>query len=164
LSSHDTPRFLNQSGEDLQRFRLASFFQLTMPGAPSIYYGDEIGLSGGHDPDNRRAFPWHDQDSWDLETYNFIRTLIKLRKEHTALRVGDWEAIWANEEALAYRRFTDDEQVLIVISRQAALQDAIIPIEGDLPKIVFGNAVFEIDANRIKIKAQAPWSGSIFVC
>jgi glycosidase len=76
LSSHDTPRFLQEAGEDIQRFRLATIFQLTMPGAPSIYYGDEIGMSGGDDPDNRRAFPWDNRASWDTETHDVIRSLI----------------------------------------------------------------------------------------
>lgn len=163
LSSHDTPRFLNQANEDLQRLRLASFFKLTMPGAPSIYYGDEIGLSGGHDPDNRRAFPWHDQDSWDLETRELIRTIIKLRKEYPALRVGDWEAVWAGEEALAYRRFTDDEQVLVVISRQVTIENINIPFEVNVPKLIFGNATFEKSKNGIKVNELAQWSGAIFL-
>ncbi len=162
LSSHDTVRFLHEAGEDIQRFRLASFFQLTMPGAPSIYYGDEIGLSGGHDPDNRRAFPWHDQASWDLETHDLIRTLIQLRKEVPALRQGDWEAVWEGEEALAYRRFDDQQQVLVVISRRAAIENIVIPIDTPNPELLFGNAEFEKAANGIKIKNQAPWSGVIF--
>ena len=163
LSSHDTPRFLNQAGENLQRMQLASFFQLTMPGAPSIYYGDEIGVSGGHDPDNRRAFPWHDPDSWDSETYDLIRTLIKLRKEYPALRDGDWAAFWEGKEALAYRRFNHQMDVFVVISRQSAIRDKLIPIQSKNLKLIFGNADFEVQKDGIAIKNQPPWSGSIFV-
>lgn len=161
LSSHDTPRFLHEAGEDIQRFRLASFFQLTMPGAPSIYYGDEIGMSGGQDPDNRRAFPWDARETWDTETRTQIRTLIKLRKACPALRTGDWEAVWVGEEALAYRRFDAEQQLLVVISRAAAIEDSLIPVEAETPKLLFGNAKFEQSANGIRIKSQAPWSGLI---
>ncbi|HZD03543.1 MAG TPA: glycoside hydrolase family 13 protein, partial [Longimicrobiales bacterium] len=58
LGSHDTPRFLTEAGEEVDRLRLATVFQLTFPGAPGIYYGDEVGVTGGPDPENRRAFPW----------------------------------------------------------------------------------------------------------
>ncbi|MBT8211979.1 MAG: glycoside hydrolase family 13 protein, partial [Acidimicrobiia bacterium] len=64
LSSHDTPRFLHEAGDDRSRFVPAAIFQLTAPGAPGIYYGDEIGLTGGEEPASRNAFPWHDRDMW----------------------------------------------------------------------------------------------------
>ena len=59
LGSHDMARFLTLARGDLSALRLATAFQMTYPGAPSIYYGDEIGMAGGHDPANRGAFPWH---------------------------------------------------------------------------------------------------------
>ncbi|HBY08636.1 MAG TPA: alpha-amylase [Chloroflexi bacterium] len=163
LSSHDTKRFLNEAGEDLQRLRLASLFQLTMPGVPSIYYGDEIGLSGGSDPDNRRAFPWQAPDSWDAETRTIIRTLIKLRQEFPALRYGDWEIVWMAAEALAYRRFTEQQQVLVVISRQTALEDGVIPLKTNALQLLWGTVNFEKLENGIKIQRLAPWSGAIFL-
>jgi glycosidase len=165
LSSHDIPRFLHEAGEDIQRFRLATIFQLTMPGAPSIYYGDEIGMSGDHDPDNRRAFPWDDPSTWDTETYKLVCILIALRKNYPALRTGDWETVWIQDETFAYRRFNDQQQLLVVISRQTTLKDAVIPIEikTEGPKLLFGYAEFQEISNGIKIKQQASWSGSIFL-
>ena len=59
LGSHDTARFLSLARGDKSALRLATLFQMIYPGAPSIYYGDEIGMTGGHDPANRGAFPWH---------------------------------------------------------------------------------------------------------
>jgi len=61
LGSHDTERTLHQCAEDVSRMKLALLFQFTYVGAPSIYYGDEIGLTGDKDPDCRRAFPWDEQ-------------------------------------------------------------------------------------------------------
>ena len=66
LDSHDMARFLSLAKGDKSALRLATLFQMTYPGAPSIYYGDEIGLAGGHDPFNRAAFPWESTD-WDMD-------------------------------------------------------------------------------------------------
>jgi glycosidase len=162
LSSHDTPRFLHEASEEIQRFRLATIFQLTMPGAPSIYYGDEIGMSGSHDPDNRQAFPWDKRSAWNTETHEQIRSLIALRKAYPALRTGDWETVWESEEAFAYRRFNNQEQILIVISRQAAIDDVVVPIKMEAPELLFGDTEFEEVKNGIKIQHQEPWSGAIF--
>jgi glycosidase len=161
LSSHDTPRFLHEAGEEIERFRLASFFQLTMPGVPSIYYGDEIGMSGGPDPDCRQAFPWDARASWDLETHDLIHSLVNLRQEHPALRYGDWETVWVDEEAFAFRRFDDNQQILIIISRKTVIKDTVIPVRTEAPDLLLGDVEFENLGNRLKIKRQGPWSGSI---
>ena len=67
LDSHDTARFIYQASGDLEALRLAILFLMTMPGAPCLYYGTEIGMDGGPDPDCRRAFPW-DPQSWNHES------------------------------------------------------------------------------------------------
>ncbi len=85
LDSHDTPRFVTMAGGDRDALRLAVLFQMTLPGAPCIYYGDEVGLEGGHDPDCRRAFPW-DRATWDEGLRAFVRSAISLRASHPALR------------------------------------------------------------------------------
>src|SRR5262249_35908155 len=64
LGSHDTPRVLSLLGNDREALELAVLLQATLPGAPCIYSGDEVGVEGGIDPDNRRAFPW-DETRWD---------------------------------------------------------------------------------------------------
>ena len=66
---------------------------MTYPGAPSIYYGDEIGMQGGHDPANRAAFPWHDTDSWDHDLLGYFQRLISLRSSRTALRRGAFRVL-----------------------------------------------------------------------
>ena len=73
-----------------------------MPGAPNIYYGDEIGLPGHHDPDNRRAFPWHDETSWDNGLRNELKQFIQLRHEIPALRYGTFEPLVAQDGAVVY--------------------------------------------------------------
>ncbi len=115
LGSHDTPRFLTLARGDLSAMRLATLFQMTYPGAPSIYYGDEIGLKGGHDPLNRGAFPW-DESQWDHDLRRETQRLVQLRKERPALRRGTFEFVHAANEAVAYVRELNNEIVLVALN------------------------------------------------
>jgi len=74
LDSHDMPRFLSLVNGNKDAFLLATLFQMTYPGAPCIYYGDEIGLTGGKDPDCRKAFPW-DESKWDHDLRNSLKVI-----------------------------------------------------------------------------------------
>jgi len=85
LSSHDMPRIRSLLSGDLAAVRLAVLLQMTLPGAPSIYYGDEIGMEGGNDPDCRRAFP-ADAHGRDEALRAFHRAAVAARREHPALR------------------------------------------------------------------------------
>jgi neopullulanase len=101
LDSHDTPRFISLAGGDATALRLATLIQMTLPGAPCIYYGDEVGLEGREDPDCRRAYPW-DPARQDRELRDFIRGLIALRHSHHVLRRGRFELLGAEGSAVAY--------------------------------------------------------------
>jgi neopullulanase len=85
LDSHDTPRAMSIFGSDREALELAVLVQATLPGAPCIYYGDEIGLEGGIDPDSRRAFPW-DPGRWDEAMLGAVRDAFALRHAEPALR------------------------------------------------------------------------------
>ncbi len=103
LGSHDAPRLRTVLGDDVGSVRLATLLQTTLPGAPSIYYGDEIGLQGEHDPDCRRAFPWDDA-RWDIGLRDSVRELIRLRRSERALRDGPLAIVGAGGSAVAYQR------------------------------------------------------------
>lgn len=79
LGSHDTDRFLTRVKGDAQRFRTAAAIMFFYPGIPCVYYGDEIGMEGGYDPDCRRTFDWN-EENWDKETRNLIKQLMRLKK------------------------------------------------------------------------------------
>jgi len=115
LSSHDRPRFLTACGGDVRRFLLALVFQMTFPGAPAIYYGDEVGLEGGDDPDNRRCFPWHVED-WNLEILETARSLVRLRRSSSALRRGSLKFIHAEGRALGFERRLDEEAIYVALN------------------------------------------------
>lgn len=101
LGSHDTPRLLTICGGDVKKAKLAIFLQFVLPGAPAIYYGDEIGLQGGGDPDCRRTMPW-DLKEWNIEILNYYKKLITIRESHEALRCGDLKSLILDKENNVY--------------------------------------------------------------
>ena len=104
LDSHDTARAVTLAGGDVRTLTLASLLQFTFPGAPCIYYGDEIGLDGGL-PDQwaRKPFPW-DPARWDTALLAHYRALVRLRREVPALRTGTYQALAASRDSYAFRR------------------------------------------------------------
>jgi glycosidase len=120
VDSHDTERILTRMGNNLNKTRLAYMFQFAYPGAPAIYYGDEIGLVGGKDPGCRGAFLW-EETSWNVELRNFLKTLINLRKNHIALRRGDYIGLEQNSNPASYTfaRTTAEDKVLIIMNASA---------------------------------------------
>ena len=92
LGSHDTTRMASLPCSNLQRVKLALALLFFLPGAPCIYYGDEIGMLGGKDPDNRRTFPWDKLEEGEKKPiFSFVKELIELRKKSQVLRDGSLE-------------------------------------------------------------------------
>jgi neopullulanase len=116
LDSHDTARFVTLAGGDRSALRLATLFQLTYTGAPSVYYGDEVGMAGGHDPANRGAFPWHKAETWDTDLLHEFQRLIALRRARPALRRGSFRFLHAHDEAIAYVRQLGGETIIVAIN------------------------------------------------
>lgn len=121
LDSHDTPRFLHLTGENTDRLKLAYVFLMTHMGSPSLYYGDEIGMTGGHDPDCRRPMIWEEENQ-DLDMLAFIKQLIRIRKSHEILRhKGELCFLQENvhEDVLLYKRYDETESYYILINRSS---------------------------------------------
>jgi cyclomaltodextrinase len=139
LGSHDMPRILTICAGDLAAVRMATLVQMTMPGAPCVYYGDEVGMAGAHDPGCRGAFP-SDQNAWDDDLRSFMRGIIRLRHEHPALRHGSFAQAGADGPAAAYLRAGADETLLIAINAgevPAQLEIAAPGLDGvDLEPVV----------------------------
>lgn len=132
LSNHDHSRFLTRTNHKVGRIselgaeaasenidkgllHLAVLMQMTLPGAPTIYYGDEAGQVGFTDPDNRRTFPWGRED-WEL--VQFHKDLIRIHKKEQALRSGSCKFLDYGQDYLAYGRFDQDSQILVVLNRK----------------------------------------------
>lgn len=116
LDSHDMPRALWLLNGDEAAFRLAVLCQMTMPGAPCVYYGDEVGLAAGTDPHCREAFPWHQPDRWNRSLLEFYRAAIAMRRAHPALRTGDFACLYARERTVAYRRRLGEAEVMVAFN------------------------------------------------
>jgi glycosidase len=155
LESHDTPRFITQAGGDWYRARPAAIFQMTFQGAPSIYYGGEIGMEGGADPDSRRAFEWDVADRVAApaklegtqvrgaasqvgrqaranQLFGLYQRLIETRKGVDALRRGEFEVIKTHNDkrVLAYRRFLegDAKDAIVAINNDTTHHDVTVPV------------------------------------
>jgi len=119
LDSHDMPRFLSLMNGNVDKLKLAYTFVLTYPGAPCIYYGDEIGLDGGRDPLCRKGFTWRQED-WNVDLRNAIKETITVRHAIPALRTGSYEPIYARDGVLAYLRRDELDTVLVVLNNSNA--------------------------------------------
>lgn len=153
VDSHDTERMLwtftpgsaNQQDRELNaanlaigkdRVRLASLVQFTMPGSPTIYYGDEVGMTGADDPDNRRTYPWTDQGGHpDTTMLTHYEQLTHLRQRFPALSEGELRFLLADDahDTLAYGRKTDSQAAVVAINRGDVTQTVEIPVAGYLP-------------------------------
>ena len=127
LGSHDTPRLMTIANGDSKGVCLLFLAQMTMPGAPNIYYGDEIGLKGGHDPYCRGAFPWDDTRKWNRGVLVELKRLIQLRHATPALRRGSFLPIYADQAVVVYARQFEEQTALIAFN--TAYQQHQIQIE-----------------------------------
>ncbi|MBR2679509.1 MAG: alpha-glucosidase C-terminal domain-containing protein, partial [Exiguobacterium sp.] len=130
LGSHDTPRLLTVCGGDVRKAKLLFLFQLTFTGSPCIYYGDEIGMTGGNDPECRKCMVW-DPEKQNKELYEHVKQLIALRKQYRALRRGDVAFLAADDEAnhLVYKKTDGNETVMIIINRSNEAAEIPMPID-----------------------------------
>lgn len=128
LDSHDTARFATFARGDFSALKLASLFQFTFVGAPVIYYGDEIGMTGAHDPANRGAMIW-DESRWNRDLLDHFRRLIRLRREHPALRRGSYESLLAQDSVHVHLRRFDEDVVVVAlnVSRESRTIDVRLP-------------------------------------
>ena len=142
LSNHDHSRFLTRTNHIAGRveqlgykaaeegineavFCEAVAVQMTWVGAPTVYYGDEVGVVGFTDPDNRRTFPWGNENQRLL---NFHKEMIRIHKEQEILRKGSIKMLtWANN-VLAYGRFQDDEQIVVILNNSKELKEITVPV------------------------------------
>ncbi len=151
LDSHDMPRFLSCVSGDKPSLKLAWLFMFTISGAPCLFYGDEIGVDGGHDPECRKSFPW-DESKWDKDLLEYAKSCITLRKEYPSLRRGEYKRVYAEGEVMAYTRSYQDEKVTVAFNVSNNEQTVELSFEKK-PEILFGNPV--ISGNKITIPPRS---------
>ncbi|GGO00083.1 glycoside hydrolase family 13 protein [Saccharibacillus kuerlensis] len=130
LDSHDTPRALTIAEGDKNKLKLSAAFQLTYPGTPCIYYGNEIGIDGGPDPDCRKCMEW-DESKQDLDLHAFYKKMIALRLEHSALRTGSFDFLHAEKggSVVVYRRQDESGTFIVALNASEKEQSAEVGIE-----------------------------------
>ena len=162
LSNHDHSRFLTRTNHVVGRaatcgtkaaeegvnygtFREAVVVQMTWPGAPTIYYGDEAGVCGFTDPDNRRTYPWGKED---IVMVDFHRDMIRIHRENEALRTGSLKFLGGGKNLLAYGRFNRKQQFVVLLNNAAEEQQvtqevwlAGIPKDAKLERVIITTEV-----------------------
>ncbi len=142
LSNHDHSRFLTRTNHMVGRvetlgpkaaeeyvnpavMREAVAIQMTWVGAPTIYYGDEAGVCGFTDPDNRRTYPWGEEDQ---ELLGFHKEMIRIHKEHPSLRTGSLNILAWKENIFSFARFNQEEQIVVIINNRSELAEVTVPV------------------------------------
>lgn len=148
LSSHDTPRCITTLKNDIVNFKSSIVCQMTSPGVPQIYYGDEVGLEGEMSPDCRRAFPWGKEDK---DILSFYKKLITLRKSNEIFTKGDIKYIKMNDDIFSFLRYNDkDEKGLVIILRKDSKVN--IDILGLKLYDYFENQKLNVDSSTFELK------------
>ena len=165
LDSHDTERFKTLVEGNTDKLKMAFLFQMTFPGAPAIYYGDEIGLEGSKDPDSRRAFPWKEAD-WDQDLRTWVKTLITLRKKTSCLRRGTFLHLMAEDNHYAFTRILGDEKIIVAMNATGQTCTIAVPCTSlgwnrgrNVQNLITGEK-YTINASKLSLKIP-PFHGVI---
>jgi len=179
FANHDVPRFASADGSSPTKLKLAFGLTLTLRGIPEIYYGDEIGMPGGGDPDNRRDFPggWigDKNDAFtqsgrtrdQQEIFSYAQQLLRVRREHAALRGGRLWHLASDESAYVFLREAEDERVVVAFNNADKAREMQFRLNGTPMQnamalsLIFGGAKAELAGNEMHISMPAQ-SLSIF--
>jgi glycosidase len=180
FANHDLPRFASAEGSSQAKLKLAFALTLTLRGIPQIYYGDEIGMPGGGDPDNRRDFPggWIG-DSNDgftssgrtreqQEMFSYVQSLLKLRRKHTALLGGRLWHLASDESSYIFLRESEEERLVVTFNNADQPRELRVPLNETPAQgaadvtILFGEAKAGLTGTEIRLTMPAQ-SFSIFV-
>jgi glycosidase len=154
---NDPPKVDDPKSYDKLKLYLA--YMLTIPGIPVIYYGDEIGMTGASDPDNRRMMRFGDElNQYEKQTLEDVSKLVHIRKEHSSLRYGDFLTLQADENIYAYIRSDMNERILTIVNKKSNDQN----LEFTLPamygitkaKDLVSGKEFEVKKNKLAINVD----------
>ena len=191
LSNHDHSRFLTRTNhvvgrtgtlgpeaadQNVQKSVMweAVVFQMTWPGAPTLYYGDEAGVCGFTDPDNRRTYPWGKED---LEMFRFHKEMIRIHKEQPVLREGSCKFLTTCDQLIAYGRFDEQDQLVVILNNQenevvgqVDVWEANVPEDAVLQQLMFsGQDGFSVESVEYAVEGkclqiQMPPQSALILC
>ncbi len=157
IGTHDVTRAKTELNDDVDLVKLAVAIQMTFEGVPYIYYGDEAGLCGGVDPDNRRTYPWKNEDE---DMLNFYRDVIKIRNKNKLLSSGNTEFIYTNNDSVfSFIRVNENnDRMLILVNRSENVESISLCIESsfieEIPikySLKNANSTIQIENNELKV-------------
>ena len=151
LDSHDMPRFLSCVSGDKTSLKLAWLFMFTISGAPCLFYGDEVGVDGAHDPHCRKSFPW-DETKWDKDLLAYVKNCIALRKEHPALTRGEYKRVYAEGDVMVFSRSYEGTDITVAfnVSNKELIFDLHTSTK---PQILFGSP--SVSGGKISIPPRS---------
>lgn len=165
LGSHDTERLYTNLGGNLDKVKLAFLFQFAYPGAPAVYYGDEVGMEGGKDPGSRAPFPWNSFQR-NAELRAWVQTLISWRKRCPVLRRGDYLRVHLDDrrKIYAFARTLGTDKVLIVLNASPVRRQLRVPVgeigwsDGRILRNLLGREEYFVSRDNLSLSLP-PWGG-----
>lgn len=130
IGSHDTKRFLTECGEKVERMKLAVVFQFSYIGVPYIYYGDEIGISGGEEPLSRKCMVWSNSRQ-NRDLLNFYKKIIKIRKNNIELVYGNYKCMYDKDNVLVYKRSYKNKFIIVAINNNYEQKSVELKLQGE---------------------------------
>lgn len=153
LGSHDTPRILTECSENKEKVKLMFTFQLSFTGTPCIYYGDEIGLTGGQDPLCRKCMVW-EKEKQDRDLFSHVQKLISLRRTYRSFSRGELHFIEANDETnhLVYTKTYEQETIVFLLNNSDRKLDITLPLslKGKRLTDLWTNEQFAAEADQLR--------------
>jgi len=150
-------------GQNYGNVKFAVLTQMTLPGAPSVYYGDEVGLPGSGDPDNRRTYPWVDKGGTlpDATMYAHFKKVIGIRNTYPALRGGDMEAL-LTDDVYAFARWTADQTVIVALKNTVGNVTKVIPVgkfvaDGTLFTDALNGGTYTVSGGNVTVPVNGKW-------
>ncbi len=173
FANHDVPRFASAEGETPEKLKLAFGLITTLRGIPELYYGDELGMPGGADPDNRHDFPggWKEdrnnaftaegRTKEQQEIFSTVQKFLRLRREHPALQSGKLSHLFSDDSAYIFLRQSDEERILVVFNNGKEPRALEVPVR-DTPASgtsstvpLYGSAHVTVNPSGLSVTAPA---------
>ena len=113
VGTNDTERILTILDENIELLKLIVVIQFTLPGVPLIYYGDETGLKGGKEPDNRKSYPWGNENT---EIIDFYQMMANIRNSKNSLKKGELNIYKTDSSVFAFERIYENEKIIVLVN------------------------------------------------
>ena len=161
IDSHDTFRYLESCDGDISKLEMAVLFQMTYVGTPHIWYGDEVGMMGAHDPDCRRPFDWKYTEAPDkVSLREYYKKLIQIRKEYSSLRTGSFSTLVADGMVYGFLRRDDESSIAVILNNDTKINKIKIPFKSDYALDLLTGKKYIAKNGQVEINLDA-MSGAI---